>query len=68
VKGASVQASNIPWIGFITHGECWHNNHHAFPEFARIGLEKGQTDSILGIYQLFGKVWLGNKHRNATWF
>jgi len=44
VKGASVQASNIPWIGFITQGECWHNNHHAFPESARIGLEKGQTD------------------------
>jgi len=44
VKGASVQASNIPWIGFITQGQCWHNNHHAFPESARIGLEKGQMD------------------------
>jgi fatty-acid desaturase len=44
VKGASVQASNIPGLGIITYGECWHNNHHAFPESARIGLEKGQLD------------------------
>jgi len=44
VKDAGVQASNIPFAGFITHGECWHNNHHAFPESARIGLEPGQTD------------------------
>ena len=44
VKNASVQASNIPGLGIITYGECWHNNHHAFPESARIGLEKGQCD------------------------
>ncbi|MEP3891203.1 MAG: acyl-CoA desaturase [Hellea sp.] len=44
VKEAGVQASNIDFAGFLTHGECWHNNHHAFPESARIGLDKGQTD------------------------
>jgi fatty-acid desaturase len=44
VRGACVQAANLPGLGFITHGECWHNNHHAFPESARIGLEPGQTD------------------------
>lgn len=44
VKGASVQASNLRGMGLITYGECWHNNHHAFPESARIGLEPGQTD------------------------
>jgi stearoyl-CoA desaturase (delta-9 desaturase) len=44
VKDASVQASNLPGLGLITYGECWHNNHHAFPESARIGLEKGQWD------------------------
>lgn len=36
VKNAAVQASNIPGLGLITYGECWHNNHHAFPESARI--------------------------------
>jgi len=44
VKNAAVQASNIPGLGVITYGECWHNNHHAFPESARIGLEEGQSD------------------------
>ena len=44
VKDASVQASNLPGWGFLTHGECWHNNHHAFPESARMGLEAGQLD------------------------
>ena len=44
VTGAGVQASNLPGLGFLTYGECWHNNHHAFPESARIGLDVGQTD------------------------
>lgn len=48
VIGAGVQASNLRFgdhiAGFLTHGECWHNNHHAFPESARIGLEHGQLD------------------------
>jgi stearoyl-CoA desaturase (delta-9 desaturase) len=25
-------------------GECWHNNHHAFPASARHGLYPGQLD------------------------
>jgi len=58
VKGASVQASNIPGIGFLTHGECWHNNHHAFPESARIGLDKGQTDLSWVFISWLGKIGL----------
>ncbi len=44
VPSAGVQASNLPGYGFMTMGECWHNNHHAFPESARIGLEKDEFD------------------------
>jgi len=44
VRGAAVQASNLSGMGLLTYGECWHNNHHAFPESARIGLDKGQLD------------------------
>lgn len=44
VKGAGVQAANLRFAGFLSHGECWHNNHHAFPESAQIGLEAGQLD------------------------
>ena len=64
VKNASVQASNIPGLGLLTYGECWHNNHHAFPESARIGIERGQCDpawcfiqflSFLGLARNIGK-------------
>jgi len=44
VRGAGVQASNLPGWAFLTHGECWHNNHHAFPESARLGLAPGEFD------------------------
>ncbi len=58
VTGASVQASNLPWLGFITYGECWHNNHHAFPESAQIGLEPGQSDPAWQFICLMKKVGL----------
>lgn len=60
VKGAAVQASNLPGLGLLTYGECWHNNHHAFPESARIGLEPGQLDpgwNVLKLLARFGWVW-----------
>ncbi len=44
VPDAGVQASNLSGQGLITMGECWHNNHHAFPESARLGLQRGEFD------------------------
>lgn len=51
VMGAGVQASDLrgPFLGFLTHGECWHSNHHAFPESARIGLAPGQVDPAFAV-------------------
>lgn len=57
VKHAAVQASNIAGLGLLTYGECWHNNHHAFPESARIGLEAGQHDPSWQFIQLLN--WFG---------
>lgn len=54
VKGVAVQASDLPGLGIVTYGECWHNNHHAFPESARIGLEQGQCDPAWRFIQLLG--------------
>lgn len=45
VQGAAVQGHNIPGFGLVTFGECWHNNHHAFPGSARLGLKPNQFDS-----------------------
>ena len=58
VKNAAVQASNINGLGLLTYGECWHNNHHAFPESAKIGLEKGQADPSWWFILLMEKVGL----------
>jgi fatty-acid desaturase len=44
VDGAGVQAHDVPWAAIPTMGEAWHNNHHAFPASARIGLYPGQSD------------------------
>ncbi|MFL6547699.1 MAG: acyl-CoA desaturase [Povalibacter sp.] len=61
VKGASVQASNLRGLGLLTYGECWHNNHHAFPESARIGLAKDQADPAAWIIEVLAKAgWTWN--------
>lgn len=44
VDEAAVQGFDVNYCGLITFGECWHNNHHAFPRSARIGLRSDQSD------------------------
>jgi sn-2 palmitoyl-lipid 9-desaturase len=44
VQGAAVQGKNIRWTSLITMGESWHNNHHAFPGSARLGLRRDEWD------------------------
>jgi len=60
VQGASVQGYNIKFTGLITMGECWHNNHHAFPGSAKLGIEKNQMDPgwwVLSIFDKLGLIW-----------
>lgn len=60
VAGAAVQGHNLPWLGLITFGECWHNNHHAFPGSARLGLRPNQFDPgwrVLLLLERLGLVW-----------
>ena len=46
--GAGVQGPQRALAaGCMTFGEGWHNNHHAFPGSARLGLYPGQTDPRL---------------------
>ncbi len=37
-------SKNNAWVAALTFGEGWHNNHHAFPNSARQGLQNGQID------------------------
>ena len=48
VEGAAVQGRNIRFTSLLTMGECWHNNHHAFPGSARLGLYAGEWDRAGG--------------------
>lgn len=44
LQGHAVQGYNLPHLGLLTMGEGWHNNHHAWPESARLGLSSEQHD------------------------
>ncbi len=60
ITGACVQGHNIKHLGVITMGECWHNNHHAFPRSAKLGLYPGETDPgwwCLTFFERLGWVW-----------
>ena len=60
VEGAAVQGHNIRFTSLLTMGECWHNNHHAFPGSARLGLHAGEWDPgwhTLLLMQRLGLAW-----------
>lgn len=44
VLDAGVQGRDVPIAALLSMGESWHNNHHAFPGSARIGLNDDQPD------------------------
>ena len=60
IEGAAVQGYNVPGFALLTMGESWHNNHHAYPESARLGLKSGEWDLgwiVLRALQRLGLVW-----------
>ena len=60
VREAGVQAHDVPWAAIPTMGEAWHNNHHAYPGSARIGLYPGQSDwgfRFIQVLERLGLAW-----------
>lgn len=60
INGAAAQGYNIKFAGLLSMGESWHNNHHAYPGSARLGLYKGQADPgfwVLKVLERLGLVW-----------
>ncbi len=58
-KSSDDSRNNIVF-GVLSHGEGWHNNHHAFPTSARHGLKWWQFDLswiIIRGMQLVGLAW-----------
>lgn len=60
VDGAVVQGHDVPVAAWVSMGESWHNNHHAFPGSARLGLLPGQADPgwmLIRAFQYCGLAW-----------
>lgn len=60
VEDAAVQGHNVKWASYITMGESWHNNHHAFPDSAILGIYDNQPDPgwwALNAMKNMGLVW-----------
>jgi fatty-acid desaturase len=60
VEGACVQGYDVRIAGLISMGESWHNNHHAFPGSAKLGLEPGQADLgwiLILAFERLGLAW-----------
>ena len=60
LENHAVQGHNVLHIGLLTMGESWHNNHHAFPGSAKLGLQSSQHDPgwwVLCMLRRIGLVW-----------
>lgn len=54
------QSRNLAWLGFMTFGEAFHNNHHAYPPRVRFGTRWYHLDAsqaLIGLLERLGLVW-----------
>ncbi|AKF79220.1 fatty acid desaturase [Myxococcus fulvus 124B02] len=64
LPGCAEQGRNAGWLAFVSMGESWHNNHHAWPRSARMGLGWRQPDP--GWWMVRGLAVLGLVHDVKT--
>lgn len=57
------QSRNVWFVALLTHGEGWHNNHHAFPQSARHGLKPHEVDATWITIKMLEKLGLTNSIR-----
>ena len=54
------ESRNVWWLSWISFGESWHNNHHAFPTSAFHGLRKSELDPgglVIWTLEKLGLAW-----------
>ena len=68
VEGAAAQGYNIGLAGLVSMGESWHNNHHAFPGSARLGLYPGEIDLGWWLIRGFERLGLASEIRTPADF
>ena len=62
----SDRSTNSWWVAFISWGEGWHNNHHAFPFSARHGLSWFEIDPTWWTIKLMAALKLVDRVRVPT--
>jgi len=58
IAGARESGTNLRLLGIVSFGEGFHNNHHAYPRSARMGLRRGQFDLGWAALRAFRRVGL----------
>jgi len=54
------ESRNVWWLSWISFGESWHNNHHAFPSSAFHGLRRLEIDPggwVIWTLEKLGLAW-----------
>jgi stearoyl-CoA desaturase (delta-9 desaturase) len=54
------ESRNVWWLAWLSFGESWHNNHHAFPSSAFHGLRRTEIDPggwLIWALERVGLVW-----------
>ena len=54
------ESRNVWWLSWLSFGESWHNNHHAFPSSAFHGLRTREIDPggwVIWLMERMGLAW-----------
>jgi len=54
------ESRNVWWLSWLSFGESWHNNHHAFPSSAFHGLRRTEIDPggwLILLLERVGLAW-----------
>ena len=54
------ESRNVWWLSWLSFGESWHNNHHAFPSSAFHGLRATEIDPggwLIWLLERAGLAW-----------
>ena len=57
---SSDESRNVWWLSWLSFGESWHNNHHAFPSSAFHGLRRFEVDPggwVIWLLEKAGLAW-----------
>jgi stearoyl-CoA desaturase (Delta-9 desaturase) len=57
---SSDESRNVWWLSWLSFGESWHNNHHAFPSSAFHGLRRFELDPggwVIWLLEKAGLAW-----------